>query len=71
MIETSKGNYQPFWPLAGALPTANAKAIAVPLGDALGGDKGSKDVSHIWRIPGTLNWPGATKLARGRSPVPN
>jgi hypothetical protein len=70
VIETSAGNYQPFYPLAKALTAADAKPPAVALSDAIGGDKGTKDVSHIWRIAGTLNWPGASKLARGRSPIP-
>ena len=40
------------------------------LSDAIGGDSGTKDVSHLWRIAGTLNWPSAKKLGRGRPKTP-
>jgi hypothetical protein len=30
----------------------------------------SKDCSHVWRVPGTVNRPTKSKLARGRSPEP-
>jgi hypothetical protein len=49
---------------------ADAKPIAVALSDAIGGDSGTKDVSHLWRISGTLNWPSAKKLGRGRPKTP-
>jgi hypothetical protein len=48
------------------LPFSEAKPIAVALSNAIGGDHGTKDVSHVWRIPGTLNWPTPNKIARGR-----
>jgi hypothetical protein len=70
VIESSKGNFQPVFPLGRALSQAEAKPIAVALSDAIGGDSGTKDTSHLWRIPGTLNWPTKKKLERGRSPIP-
>jgi hypothetical protein len=70
VIESSKGNFQPVFPLGRALSKAEAKPIAMALSDAIGGDSGTKDTSHLWRIPGTLNWPTQEKLDRGRSPIP-
>jgi hypothetical protein len=66
VVETSKGNYHATFPLKRALTVAEAKPLAIALSDAIGGDSGTKDTSHIWRIPGTLNWPCKTKLERGR-----
>src|SRR5208337_917624 len=30
---------------------------------------GQDVASHLWRVPGTLNWPTKSKLKRGRSPI--
>jgi predicted P-loop ATPase len=70
MIESSSGNFQPIFPLARALGNGEAKALAVSLSDFIGGDAGTKDLSHVWRVPGTLNWPNRKKVQRGRSPEP-
>jgi predicted P-loop ATPase len=70
VIQTSEGNLQPVFPLAHALANGEAKALAVALSDFVGADEGTKDLSHVWRVPGTLNWPNKRKLARGRSPQP-
>jgi hypothetical protein len=35
-----------------------------------GGDHGTKDIAHVWRLPGTLNYPNAAKLGRGRPAEP-
>ena len=70
VVETSADNFHAVFPLGRALLPSDAKPIAVALSDAIGGDRGTKDVSHLWRIPGTLNWPSAKKLARGRSKTP-
>jgi predicted P-loop ATPase len=70
VIESSSGNFQPVFPLSRALANGEAKALAVALSDFIGGDTGTKDLSHVWRVPGTLNWPNKKKLQRGRSPEP-
>lgn len=70
VIESSSGNFQPVFPLSRALANGEAKALAVALSDFIGGDAGTKDLSHVWRVPGTLNWPNKKKLQRGRSPEP-
>jgi hypothetical protein len=70
VVETSAGNFHATFPLARALTVSEAKPIAEKLSDALGGDTGTKDTSHLWRIPGTLNWPSQKKLERNRSATP-
>ena len=69
-LETSTGNRQPFFLLERAISPAEATQLAEALHAFTGGDGGTKDIDHIWRVPGTLNWPNAVKVARGRSLVP-
>lgn len=68
-IESSAGNEQLFLFLDRPLPTVEAKQLGAALKRATSAEF-SDDVSHVWRIPGTLNWPNAVKLKRGRSPDP-
>jgi Virulence-associated protein E/RepB DNA-primase from phage plasmid len=70
MIESSRGNFQPVFLFSRALANGEAKAMATSLSDFIGGDAGTKDLSHVWRIAGTLNWPNKKKIQRGRSPEP-
>jgi RepB DNA-primase from phage plasmid len=70
VIESSSGNFQPVFPLSRALGNGEAKALATALSDFIGGDAGTKDLSHVWRVPGTANWPNKKKLQRGRPPEP-
>ena len=47
---------------------------AAPLAELLlrkcGGDTGTRDISHVWRLPGTLNHPSQAKIKRGRPVEP-
>jgi hypothetical protein len=70
VIETSPGNYQPFIMFDRPLTPAEAKPLAAALRRATGSDHGTVDVTHVWRVPGTKNWPNKAKLKRGRSPDP-
>jgi len=70
VLETSPGNFQPFILFDRPATPNEAREIGLALREATGADHGTIDPAHVWRIPGTLNWPGATKLARGRSPEP-
>lgn len=70
VIETSPGNLQPFWLFDEPVTPDVAKEIARGLKEATGSDHGTADIAHVWRVPGTLNWPNAKKLERGRSPEP-
>ena len=69
-LETSAGNFQPFFLFNSPLKLRNAKRLAQALQKTTGADSGTADISHVWRVPGTLNWPSATKLARGRPAAP-
>ncbi|MBB3743716.1 hypothetical protein FHX10_003215 [Rhizobium sp. BK591] len=70
VLETSGGNFQPFVLFDRAISPAEAKPLAAALKRATGSDHGTADIAHVWRIPGTLNWPNKKKLERGRSPEP-
>ena len=48
------------------LSPQDAKALAILAHRKCGGDSGGKDISHVWRVPETLNFPDWRKLARGR-----
>ncbi len=52
------------------LSPQDAKALAALLHRKCGGDHGTKDIAHVWRLPQTLNHPNAAKLARGRPAEP-
>lgn len=68
VVESSPGNFQCFVLLDRAIPPADAKPLAAALKRGAGADHCTMDLSHVWRVPGTMNWPNAKKLARGRSP---
>lgn len=70
VIETSPGNFQPFWLFDRPVPPAEAKVIARGLKAATGSDHGTADIAHVWRVPGSLNWPNRKKIERGRSTDP-
>ncbi|MCK1357349.1 DNA-primase RepB domain-containing protein [Bradyrhizobium sp. 199] len=67
VIETSPGNSQQAILFDKPLSPEEAKPLAIALKKASNSDHGTADISHLWRVPGTLNWPTKTKLARGRS----
>jgi hypothetical protein len=74
-LETSWHNYQHAFVWDRPLPLAEAKPAICTLhrltfkqGDeAMRCDSTTKDVSHIWRVPGTLNFPHAEKIARRKA----
>jgi hypothetical protein len=74
-METSPGNYQDFFVYEKPLTLALAKPVALALhrmtakddDGAAKGDAATKDVSHIWRVPGTLNYPNAAKIERRKA----
>ena len=47
-----------------------AKSLTELLHRKCGGDHGTRDIVHVWRVPQTLNHPDARKIARGRSVEP-
>jgi len=52
------------------LPLGEAKTLAELLHRKCGGDHGTKDVAHVWRLPQTWNHPNTAKIARGRPAEP-
>lgn len=70
VIETSPGNSQQVVLFDKPMSPEDAKPLAVALQRATGADYGTADISHVWRVPGTLNWPSEAKIKRGRSPDP-
>ena len=70
VLETSPGRFQVGFLFDKPLSPSEAKPLAVALKKYCNCDHGTADISHVWRIPGTLNWPNKTKLDAGRSPEP-
>jgi Primase C terminal 2 (PriCT-2)/RepB DNA-primase from phage plasmid len=70
VVESSPGNFQRVYIFPHPLPVSEVKPVLCAMHAAIGGDSAQKDCSHVWRIPGTLNWPTKSKLERGRSPEP-
>lgn len=70
VVESSPDNYQCFILLESAMQVPEAKALAGALRRGANADHCTVDMAHVWRVPGTLNWPNAKKLARGRDPEP-
>jgi RecA-family ATPase len=70
VIETSPGNFQPFWLFDRPVSPDVARDLAARLKMATGSDHGTGEIAHIWRVPGLLNWPNKAKLDRGRSAEP-
>ena len=53
-----------------ALTPQEGEKLAELLHQKCGGDSGTADIVHIWRLPGTKNIPTKTKLGRGRPKEP-
>jgi RepB DNA-primase from phage plasmid len=70
VIETSPGNTQPVILFDHAVAPEKAETLAKALQIATASDSGTGDIAHVWRIPGTLNYPNAAKISRGRSSAP-
>jgi hypothetical protein len=70
VLETSAGRFQPFYFFSRPEPLDVVKPVAIRLKVFAGCDHGTADLSHVWRIPGTPNWPNAKKLAAGRPRAP-
>ncbi len=70
VLETSKGRFQAGYLFDKPVSTKDAKPIAALLQQYSQCDSGTKDLSHVWRIPGTLNWPNKKKVNEGRNPEP-
>jgi uncharacterized protein (DUF927 family) len=63
-------NLQPHFIFTRPLPPDEAERLAKLLYQKCGGDYGTKDIAHVWRVPGTFNYPNAAKRKRGRPAEP-
>jgi hypothetical protein len=70
IVETSRGNFQPVILLDRPYPPADVAPLAEALKIATKSDSGTGDLAHVWRVPGTCNWPNRKKIERGRSALP-
>jgi hypothetical protein len=70
VIETSTGRFQAFLLFQEPIDPGRAKHVADLLKDCTGCDHGTADISHVWRVGGTLNWPNKKKVDQGRSASP-
>ena len=75
VIVSSGGGYQAFWRLSepfelggDAARIGELEALNKALAESLGGDH-CHNADRIMRLPGTVNFPDATKAARGRKPT--
>ena len=66
----SGGGFQLFIPISESLPADAAERLNAALARELGAPKGTHNVDRLMRLPGTMNWPTATKRATGRVPAP-
>ena len=67
VLETSPGRFQAFVFFDHPISVSQAKPLAQRLKAATRCDHGTVDCSHVWRIPGTQNWPNKKKADAGRS----
>jgi P4 family phage/plasmid primase-like protien len=70
VLETSKDRFQAFYIFNKPISPVKAKKIAELLYQYSGCDHGTKDICHVWRMPGTLNWPNKKKVNAGRPEEP-
>jgi hypothetical protein len=70
VLETSAGRFQAFFLFKNPVTPEDATSVASLLKDHANCDHGTKDISHVWRIAGTLNWPNKKKVAEGRPRQP-
>lgn len=70
IVESSPGRFQAIHILDEPASREDAEPVAQALATFARCDHGTKDVSHVWRVPGLLNWPNKKKADSGRSLVP-
>jgi RepB DNA-primase N-terminal domain len=70
VLETSAGRFQAFYLFDKPEALDDVKPVAQRLKAFAKCDTGTSDISHVWRVPGALNWPNAKKVAEGRARNP-
>lgn len=69
VLETSPGRFQTGF-LLDPSDYPHAETLAKRLQLTAKCDHGTGDINHVWRLPGTLNWPNKKKFKEGRSLEP-
>jgi hypothetical protein len=69
-LETSSGRFQSFVLFEKPAEPTETKRLAQRLKAYAGCDHGTTDISHVWRVPGVLNWPNKKKVDEGRNSSP-
>lgn len=67
LVNWSGNGWQALWRIDGRMSPEEVEAVNRGLISAFGGDRATANVDRLLRIPGTLNYPNATKLAKGRA----
>lgn len=70
VIESSAGRFQAFYIFDKPELLEDVKPVAERLKGFAKCDHGTSDISHVWRVAGTLNWPNAKKVRDGRPREP-
>lgn len=70
VLETSAGRFQCFYIFDQPAKVDEVRDTAIKLKEHCQCDHGTADLAHVWRIPGTLNWPNAKKFVGGRPQAP-
>jgi hypothetical protein len=70
VLETSSGRYQAVFLFKEPVTPDKAIPLAEMLKNFANCDHCTKDISHVWRVAGTLNWPDKKKINEGRSRQP-
>jgi hypothetical protein len=65
VLETSAGRFQAFYLFDTPQRVQEAKPVAEQLKAFAACDHGSSDMSHVWRVAGSLNWPNGKKVHEG------
>jgi hypothetical protein len=68
-VETSPGNYQCWYFFDRSYPEAEAAPVLKLLADHTQSDH-TQSTDHIFRVPGTWNWPALKKILGGRDAEP-
>jgi hypothetical protein len=69
VVETSPGNHHLWFLLSRALSAGEAQPIGDAMRAASGADADTGVITQFYRVPGTPNYPNATKQARGRTTI--
>ena len=68
VLETSPGRFQVGFLFNSPMSPRDAKDLAMKLKRYCRCDHGTADISHVWRIPGTLNWPNRKNSLKDDQP---